>query len=260
MQRSMLGSARAVAAGLWLLSAGVPSLAFAEGEGGEGHAAAAEGHAGAHELPTECPTAMTEAADEACREYWENHINWFSFDYKAGADQAPEHRHMPPPFAFALINFAIFAFIMWKLAARPLADFVRTRHTTIRKDLDEAQALHKEAEARLAEYQQKIAGLDREIDTLLAQVKQEAEGEKARIIAEAERQAVALKAEAEAQIQVELRRMQAALKSEAVNAAIAAAEQLLATRTTSEDQVRLSERFVAEVEKPAASSTPTPRA
>lgn len=250
-------AARGFAASVLLLSSGAPLVAFAEGEEGHGEAGA-PAH---HEVPTECPTALSESADEQCFVYWENHINWFSFDYKAGPDQAPEHRHMPPPFAFALINFAIFAAIMWKLAAQPLADFVRTRHTTIRKDLDEAQALHKEAEARLREYQQKIAGLDAEIDALLVQVKQEAQAEKARIIAEAERQAATLKQEAEAQIQVELRRMQRALKAEAVNAAMAAAEQILKTRTTTDDQVKLAERFVSEIEKPAApAGATTPRA
>ena len=242
---------RGMGAGILLLSSVTPAIAWAEGEGA-GHAAAAGEH---HGVPESCPPDLTEEADEQCRVYWEYHINWFSFDYKPGPEQAPEHRHMAPPFAFALINFAVFFFIMWRLAARPLADFVRTRHSTIRKDLDEAQAIHREAEARLKEYEHRIAGLDREIDTLLVQVKQEAEAEKARIIAEAEKQAVQLKAEAEAQIQVELRRMRTALKAEAVNAAIAAAEQILATRVTPDDQGRLADRFVQEIEKPAAPGT-----
>jgi hypothetical protein len=111
------------------------------------------------DVPAACPATAGEAADEECEVYWQNHINWTSWDYKAGPEQLPEHRHMPPPFLFALVNFAVFLWIMWRLAARPLADFVRARHTTIRKDLDEAQALHREAEARLHEYQARIAGL-----------------------------------------------------------------------------------------------------
>jgi F-type H+-transporting ATPase subunit b len=233
-------AAAALACTLLLLS---PLAPAAEPEAGHGAEPGGE-----HAIPAECPTAMSEAADEECAAYWENHINWFSWDYKAGPGQAPEHRHMPPPFFFALVNFAVFLWIMWRLAARPLADYVRARHATIRKDLDEAQRLHREAEARLAEYSGRIAGLDQEIDQLLAQVKGEALAEKQRIIAEAEAQAARLREEAAAQIQVELRRMQRGLSREAVAAAMAAAEQVLATRTTDDDQARLTERFVGQLE------------
>jgi len=210
------------------------------------------------EVPAECPATAGEAADEECEVYWQNHINWFSWDYKAGPEQLPEHRHMPPPFFFALVNFAVFLWIMWRLAARPLADFVRARHTTIRKDLDEAQALHREAEARLKDYQARIAGLDHEIDTLIAQVKADAQVEKERIIAEASAQAARLQKDAEAQIQVELRRMQGELKAEAVGAAIAAAERMLATQANPDDQRRLAERFASELERTPAPAGPTP--
>jgi F-type H+-transporting ATPase subunit b len=210
------------------------------------------------EVPTECPATPGEAADEECEIYWQNHINWFSWDYKAGPEQLPEHRHMPPPFFFALVNFAVFLWIMWRLAARPLSDFVRARHTTIRRDLDEAQALHREAEARLNDYQARIAGLDREIDTLIAQVKADAQVEKERIIAEASAQAARLQKDAEAQIDVELRRMQGELKAEAVGAAIAAAETMIKSQAGADDQRRLAERFAGELERaPAAPGAPT---
>ena len=202
-------------------------------------------------------SCTAESSDDECLEYWEHHINWLSWDYRPGAGQAAEHRHMPPPFGFALINFAVFAAIMYRLAAKPLADYTANRHATIRKDLDEATALHHQADAKLKEYGAKIAGLDAEIDALVAAVRSDAAEDKARIIAEAEQQAIRLRQEAEVQIQVELRRMRSALKVEAVNAAIAAAEQILAASATAQDQQRLVERFVSELDKPlvAASST-----
>jgi F-type H+-transporting ATPase subunit b len=246
-----------VAGALGLAGASVHAQAGVEGVGSpanEGRDVREEGKA------TECPTAMTEAADDECREYWESHINWWSWDYKGGSEQSPEHRHMPPPFAFALINFAVFAAIMYKLAAKPLQDFVRTRHLTIRKNIDEAAVLHREAEAKLREYEGKIASLDREIETLLAQVRAEAEAEKARIVEGAARQAERLKAEAEAQIRNELERVRRELKVEAVNAAVAAAQAAIGEKAGAEDQARLVERFVAEMEgarpnKPVASPT-----
>ena len=208
----------------------------------EGHEPTSKPHGELH--------CTAESGDEECLEYWESHINWFSWDYKAPyAD--PSHRHMPPPFAFALINFAVFAFILYRLAAQPLKDFVRTRHTTIRKDLDEAARLHTEADTKLREYDAKIAGLDAEITTLLAQVRSEAETEKARIIASAETEAVRLKADAEAQIAREIAEVRRALKAEAVAQAVALAEQLILQKANEGDQVKLTERFVADLERAA---------
>jgi F-type H+-transporting ATPase subunit b len=181
-------------------------------------------------------------------EYWEQHINWWSWDYRAGPDQHQEHRHMPPPFGFALINFVIFAGVMYRLAARPLKDFVRTRHATIKHDIEQAAALHREAEAKLAEYQGKLGALDREIEALLASVRTEAEADKTRIIRAAEEQALRLKAEAERQIENELLRVRRELKGEVVSAAVSAAQSLLAAGVKADDQARLAERFVADME------------
>ena len=55
-----------------------------------------EGHS--EKLDVEEARCDANSSDERCLEYWENHINWWSWDYKQGPDQLPEHRHMPPPF------------------------------------------------------------------------------------------------------------------------------------------------------------------
>lgn len=207
--------------------------------------------AGPHEV-----ACTAQSSDEHCLEYWEEHINWWSWDYKASPTQAPEHRHMPPPFGFALINFAVFAAILYRLAAKPLTDFVRSRHLTIKQDLDEAARLHRAAEAKLLDYQGKIDGLDREVEELLRQIRHQAETEKARIIAAAEEQARRLKEDAEAQIQSELLRLRRELRREVVGAALGVAETVLKERLAADDQRRLAERFVTELE---AAPAPTLR-
>ena len=235
-----------------LLFAAAPSFAEAQEEGkgsiaNEGHDVRGEGG-----RETEC---TAQSSDEECFEYWENHINWLSWDYKAGPDQAREHRHMPAPFGFALLNFVVFAAIMYRLAAKPLKEFVRDRHLTIKKDLDEAAQLHREAEARLREYEAKIGGLDAEIETLLRQVRAEAETEKARIVAGAEAQAKLLQLDAQAQIAAEVERVRRELRAEAVSAAMAVAESLVKQRAGEADQVKLTERFVADLESAGGPGT-----
>ncbi|MSP61165.1 MAG: hypothetical protein EXR72_12635 [Myxococcales bacterium] len=244
------------AASLLLVPAAFPSTAEGEAghdEGGHGHEEAAPGeHAeGDHEAACSATTS-----DESCHHYWEHHINWWSWDYKA-PQADPAHRHMPGPFGFALINFGVFALIMYRLAGKPLAEFVRTRHLTIKRDLDEAAALRAQAEAKLREYEGKIAGIDKEIDTLIAQIRTEAEAEKARIVAAAAAQAARLQADAEAQIKNELARARRELQREAVGAAIAAAEAVLRAKISLDDQKRLADRYIAELE--GAPSAPAGR-
>lgn len=219
----------------------IPGLAIAE------HGAAPAG--GHHEVM--CSSSdMGEAADEACAEFWEGHINWWSLDYKKGKDQKAEHRHMPPPFGFALINFAIFAAIMYRLAARPLRDYVRTRHNTIRKALEEAAALHAAAEAKLHEAEARVAGLDGEIASLVGTIGREAEAERTRLLAAAEVEAAQIRRDAESRVASELEQMRRDLRREVVAAAMDAAEKLVRQNLGPADQRRLADDFAASLERP----------
>jgi F-type H+-transporting ATPase subunit b len=213
----------ALGLGLLLAAAGA---ARAEGESDAEHAAAHEG------------------AGEP-----EGIVNWFSWDYGPNAKD-PSHRGWPPPFGIAIINFVVFAGILARLGGPQLKTFVRDRHLGIRKELDEAGRLRKEAEQKLGEYERKIAGIDTEIDALLGNLRREAEADKQRIIAAAESEATRLKAEAQRQIDIEIDRARAELRRGVVEAAVAAAESILEKQVGSDDHRKLAERYVAEIESP----------
>jgi F-type H+-transporting ATPase subunit b len=183
-------------------------------------------------------------------------INWWSWDYGVKAKD-PMHKGWPPPFGFALINFAIFLGIMSRLAWKPLKQYMADRHDSIAKDLDEAAKLRAEAEKTLEKYQEKIAGIDREIDTLLAQIKKEAEAEKVRIIANAEADAKRLKEDAERQIAAEIDRARRELRRGVIEAAIGAAEESLKKQIGTDDQRKMAEKYVADVEARAKAGRPS---
>jgi ATP synthase F0 subunit b len=174
--------------------------------------------------------------------------NWWSWDYGDHCKDG-HHKHRPPPFGYALVNFAIFAAVMMKLAGKPLRNFVAERHDTIRKDLDEAAALRKAAEQQLAEYSKRVERVDQEVDTLLAEIKKEAEAEKARIIAAAEEQAKRLKLDAQKQIDAEIERARLELKRGVIEAAVRAADEVLKKQFGADDQRKMAERFVGDLEK-----------
>jgi F-type H+-transporting ATPase subunit b len=174
--------------------------------------------------------------------------NWWSWDYGPSAKD-PAHKDWPPPFGYALINFVIFFGIMMKLAGKPLKSFVTERHDRIRKDLDEAAKLRKAAEQQLEQYTQKVKNVDAEIETLLVSIRKEAESEKARIIANAEAQAERLKADAQRQIEAEIQRARTELRRGVIEAAVGAADELLKKQIGADDQRKMAEKYVADVER-----------
>ncbi len=217
-----------------LLAAAAPALAAPEAQEG---APSPEGGAA-------FPAPDTNEAEE------QGITNWWSWDYGPGAKD-PHHKHLPPPFGFALVNFGIFALIMYRLAGKPLKQFVLDRHNAIKKDLDEASSLRKKAEAQLHEYENKVKGVDAEIESIVAGVRKDAEAEKARIIAAAAEQAARIKADAEKQIAAEIERATRELRRGVIEAAVQAADELLKKQIGADDQRKMAERYVVDLEKRA---------
>jgi F-type H+-transporting ATPase subunit b len=183
-------------------------------------------------------------------------VNWWSWDYGVNAKD-PAHKGWPPPFGFALINFAVFLGIMSRLAWKPLKAFMIQRHDGIAKALDDAAKLRAEAQSVLDAYQGKLAGLDGEIDKLLVTIRKEAEAEKGRIIAAAEADAKRLKLDAERQIAAEIERARRELRRGVIEAALSAADETLRKSIAADDQKKMAERYVADVEARSKQGRPS---
>jgi F-type H+-transporting ATPase subunit b len=198
-------------------------------------------------------SAATEAHEEEAHAAIQN---WWSWDYGSTAKD-PTHKGWPPPFGFALINFAIFLGIMSRLAWKPLQSYMVQRHDSIAKNLDDAAKLRAAAQSVLDATSGKLAGLDGEIDALLKQIRKEAEAEKARIMAAAEADAQRLRVEAERQIAAEIERARRELRRGVIEAAVAAAAETLRKNVAADDQKKMAERYVADVEHRAKTGRPS---
>ena len=174
--------------------------------------------------------------------------NWWSWDY------GPGKTHHHPPFGFALINFAVFLFILNKLAGKSLKEFLASRHLEVRKTLDRARELEKQAQAQLDEYEKKAAAAQADIDALLGSMKQQAELERQKIIAKAEAEAEKLLKDAEAQVQQTIDSAKRELERKTALLAVDLAEKLVTSRVNDLDQRNLVERFVGQVETAATAS------
>ncbi|WP_445681071.1 F0F1 ATP synthase subunit B family protein [Radicibacter daui] len=84
------------------------------------------------------------------------------------------------------VAFAIFVVLVWKKVATVVPQMLDSRAEAIRKELDEAAALREEAQARLAEIQQKSNEAEREAELIVAHAREEAERLRKRVSAELE--------------------------------------------------------------------------
>ena len=205
------------------------------------------------------------ASEEAGEHFILNPIqNFADFSYRSknaeGGEWHEGQHKLPPPFSMALVNFAVFAILMFKAAGPSIVRMTRERHDGIARALEEGKKLRDEAKAKLDEYDRKLSGLQGEIDELLASIRQEAETEKRRIIADAEARAERMRRDAEQQIQAEMARVRLTLEREAVEAAVSIAERILTDKTTEADQRLLADRFVKGLADAPSSGTPRRRA
>jgi F-type H+-transporting ATPase subunit b len=175
------------------------------------------------------------------------HVNWWKVSPPKGE---------PQPFLAALFNFIVLGLLLGRFGYPPIVQFVKDRHDQIGKDLTEAERLRVEAEARLKEYEAKIANLDHEIATLLQGIKAEGEAERARIIAAAEEQAERLRRDAESTIAQDMKRARSEIEQEVVTAAMATAEKILRERINETDQRGFVERYLVGLS--TAGTTPPP--
>ena len=139
-------------------------------------------------------------------------------------------------------NFAILAGLLFYCARKPIAGAIKNSIESVRTLLKEARESRKDSEARMKEAEEKLAGVDKEINELLASARKEGEAERERILAEASGALEKLKAETTMAIEQELKKAKDILKREAADAAVALAEEILSKKITPDDQ----SKFVAE--------------
>jgi F-type H+-transporting ATPase subunit b len=162
-------------------------------------------------------------------------MNWTQF----GADT--------PPFIAMLVNFGILLGGYYLLGKRPIAAALRSRRDGIAKDIDEAQRMKAEAEARAKTYQAKLERVAEEARAARDALLRTGEAERDRIVKDAEAKADRMRRDAEFLVQQELKQIRLDLLRDTVEMAVLAAGELLAQRITQEDQERLAEAYLAEL-------------
>jgi F-type H+-transporting ATPase subunit b len=147
-----------------------------------------------------------------------------------------------------VLDVGIIAFFGFKYLSKPIAQAMAARSEAVRRALDEASAGRREAEARLAEFQKKTAGLEGEIDALRAQAASDMERERAILLQEGREAAERVAQHARETIRQEVVKARADLHREAALLAVQVATVAVKTEITAGDQQRILDDYAASLE------------
>jgi F-type H+-transporting ATPase subunit b len=168
------------------------------------------------------------------------------------AGEAAEHgaEHHAPSINdiwFPLGNFLIYLFIIVKFALPLVRDFLKSRREEVVSTIAEASAKKQAAEAVVNDYKTKLAGLDKEIQSMHAALRDEGEREKAKLVTEARTTAVKIKEDAQFLADQEVKIAKQKVRQDLADQAEAAARELVQRNLSVADQVRLADEFLQNI-------------
>jgi F-type H+-transporting ATPase subunit b len=151
---------------------------------------------------------------------------------------------MPTPFAALLLNTALLFGLIYKFARAPVAKGLADRRQRIMRGIEEATAMKEDAKRQLDGYRKKLDNLDAEIERVKREMRENAEAERQRILADAAARRTRLEQEARVLVEQELKAVREALTRETALAALRSARELLAAHTSTDDHRRLCEEYL----------------
>jgi F-type H+-transporting ATPase subunit b len=216
--------------------------------GGATHARADEQHAG----------GAPHAASEHGEEHENAEINWaYGFlGEKEGVEPDLLYRPkgMAPPFLANVANALMLFGVLFTFGRKPLATALKHRKQRIVAGMDEAARMKAEAQQELAKYEDKLKRLDQEVERIRTEMREAAEAERRRILAEAKERRERMERDAHLLVEQELKAAREALVRETVLGALTSAEEILASRLTDADHDRLTSEYLESIARPAGAA------
>jgi F-type H+-transporting ATPase subunit b len=219
------------------------------------HAADEHGHAApaAHHAATDHAATEGEHAEHGA--HGGHHvptfddINWFygAFGEKDGVEPDFLFRPtgMPAPFGLWILNAVVLYGFLIKVARPKVREGLKNRKTSILRGMDEAARMKREAEARLADYEEKLERIEHEVERVRREMREGAEAERARILSEAKTRRVRMEEDAKILVAQELSAATASLREELIKAALTSAVAMVKSRLRPEDHQRYADEFLS---------------
>jgi len=170
-------------------------------------------------------------------------------------EAAAEHAEEAPSvdgkkLALQLLNFGVLLAILIKFGGGAVNKALASRHEQLKAEVAAASEARAQAEARLRKQEERLGGLEREIASMRAGIKAEAEVEKAQLIAAAEERVKRIREETAFVVEQQIKEAQVALRREVADNALRIAEETLRRAVNADDQRRMVEGFMSDVVGP----------
>ena len=142
-------------------------------------------------------------------------------------------------FGWRVLNFVIFAGILWHFVGGLAKRFFKNRREGIKNALDDLDGRRKTAKEQLASVETRIANLNAESEAILAESRQQAEALKQGIVEEAHRQAAQIVEQARLTAENEGRAIFAEVRASIADEIVNAAEKALVAKLNATEHDKL---------------------
>jgi F-type H+-transporting ATPase subunit b len=155
---------------------------------------------------------------------------------------------------WTLIVFGISMFLLARLAFPRISEALEKRQHAIEDSIDTAERIRREADEILAEYRERLAEARGQADEIVARARRTGETAENEIVADARTKREERMEQTRRDIEAETRRAIQEIRAEVADLTVLATEKVARKTLTSEDQKRLVEEAVAELDFASLSS------
>ncbi len=149
---------------------------------------------------------------------------------------------------WTLLLFGISLWVLWKYAFPRIAEALDRRQHAIEESLDHAERIRHEADELLAEYRQRLGEARHQADEILARARRAAEAAEREAIDEAKAKREQLLEQTRRDIESETRRAIQEIRREVADLTVMATEKVTRKTLTEDDQRRLIEDALSELD------------
>jgi F-type H+-transporting ATPase subunit b len=154
----------------------------------------------------------------------------------------------PGLFIWSLITFLALMLALWKFAYTPLMKMAKARQDSISQAIDEAEKLRADAEDLLSDYKQQLAEAREEAAAILERARKAGDNTKAEALEQARAEAEATLVKARKQIERDTNQALQKIREEVADLTVAATAKVARTGLSGEDQLRLIQEAINEID------------
>jgi F-type H+-transporting ATPase subunit b len=149
---------------------------------------------------------------------------------------------------WTLIVFGLTFWLLWKVAFPRITEALDRRQRAIEDSIDAAEKTRREADALLAEYRERLSDARGQADEIVSRARRTAEVSENEILADARTKREEMMAQTRRDIETETRRAIQQIRAEVADLTVLATEKVTRKSLDSDDQKRLVEQALAELD------------